>query len=315
MPELGISGSKITALFLFLIGNNKMANNDSKITDPMWRLWEDRPNKAWRLGGIAVQKKGYHGTVNFNLEKFPDNYSIKLPLDLVGYNRDFARAIDTTKSDAEMRLWTKRMRDSALNPLDHRLAAVKEFYGTLDSVTVYGLTKDTENGPWRRSSADKTHLWHGHKSIFTAFVNNWDKLSPILSVESGQSFSDWSGMDLPKLGDSGEVVKYWQHVHNTARQAIKPIPPITLEVDGDYGPKTAAAVLDFWKKNNGSGTFKGERISGWLAFRYHIALSRATALPAPAVPDDQLKTFVNEWLTARIPNLKFTGDIEGRISL
>lgn len=292
-------------------------NTNPKITGPMWRLWEERPNKAWRLGGIAVKKPGYHGTVNENLENWPNNYSIKQSLDLVPYNRDFARAIDTTKSDAEMRKWTARMRDSALNPLDHRLAAVKEFYGTLDSKTVYGLAKDSEFGPWRRSSADKTHLWHGHKSIFTAFVNNWAKLSPILSVESGETFEEWSGMELPKLGDSGEIVKYWQHVHNTARQAIKPTPPITLVVDGDYGTKTAAAVLDFWEKNNGSGNFNGNSITGWLAFRYNIALARATAItpqtiPAPVLNEEQLKNVVDQWLSTHIANFGFTADITGR---
>ncbi len=301
-----------------------MSNPDPEhITDEMWRLWTDRPNTAWKLGGIYANKKGYHNSVNANLRNWPNSYSIKLPLDLVASNRDKARAIDTTKSDSEMILWTKRMKASAENPLDNRLAAVKEFYGTLDGKTVFGLSKDSQNGPWRRSSADLTHLWHGHTSIFTAFVANWTMLAPIHSVWRGDTFTDWSlyQMQLPQKGDEGQSVLYWQYVHNNVRNTVFPVSPV-IKIDGIYGPQMAAAVADFWKKSGGAGAFNGNFITGWLGMQYQKALAK-TVMPTPIVvpeptpiSDEKLKELVNTWLKDNIPqNLIITGDVDGRITL
>jgi hypothetical protein len=293
----------------------------STTTDEMWRLWEERPNKAWKLGGIFANKKAYHNTVINNLKNWPGNYSIKLALDLVDYNRDKARAIDLTMTDSEMVLWTTRMRESALDPVDDRLSAVREFYGTLDGKTVYGLIKDDEDGPWERSSADLTHLWHGHMSIFTAFVANWKKLAPILSVWSGQSYMEWrlSTMMLPKQGDSGEAVKYWQYVHNTVCKSVEPDAP-ALKVDGDYGPLMNTALTDFWKKSGGSATFKATYLPGWLAHKYHVALAKVVNPHPPVTPvveEEQVRAMVNEWLAEniKINALDVEGHFTGKVSL
>jgi hypothetical protein len=300
-----------------------MVNPDpARITDPMWKLWTDRPNLTWKLGGFYADKKGYHNTVIANQKKWPGTYSIRVPLDLVKINRDKARAMDTTMTDAEMVKWTQRMKASAENPLDTRLAAVREFYGTLDNQTVFGLIKDDENGPWKRSSADSTHLWHGHKSIFTAFVDDWKMLAPILTVEGGQTFEEWSisGMNLPKLGDTGESVKYWQLVHNTCINAVSP-PSVHLKVDAEYGPATEAAFTDFWKKSGGADTFKATYLPGWLALKYHIALAKVSvSIPKPVsnpvVDSEELKKWVDAWLLEHVPNsLSLTGRIEGTVTL
>jgi hypothetical protein len=289
--------------------------NPARVTTPMWRLWDERPNKAWRLGGIwAGFKKGYHNSVINNKRDWPGNYSIRFPLDLVSINNDKARAIDVTMSDSEMIKWTTNMKNSALNPNDHRLDAVREFYGTLDGKTVYGLIKDSADGVWRRASADLTHLWHGHMGVFTYFVNNWNMIKPILSVWRGETLTEWeTSMFLPEYNDVGETVKYWQNIHNVARKTVTPNSP-ELKVDGDYGDVSAAAFADFWKKTGGQGDFNGRKITGWLGVRYHRAFVLMVSPPVNpvVVTDAQVKAAVNEWLTKNTPEVfNIEGTIKG----
>lgn len=292
----------------------------ARITDEMWRLWEERPNKAWKLGGIYANKPAYHNSVFANQKNWPNNYSIQLPLDLVNVNRDKARAIDYTMTEAEMIKTTKRMRDSALNPADDRLAAVKEFYGTLDGKIVYGLSKDNVDGPWERSSADSSHIWHEHISIFTAFVNKWTMLEPILSVLSGESLLDWrmKNVFLPKQGDTGQEVNYWQHVHNVVSPLYDPDLP-KLTVDGIYGPKMSSAVKSFYLKLGGKGTFDGSAITGWIGMEYHRAMMKVTSPPPPSAPslnEEQLKELVNKWFEDHVPReWQVTGNLTGKVVL
>lgn len=290
--------------------------NPARITNEMWRLWTDRPMPA-RLGGFWADKKGYHSSVIYNKRHHPGHYSIRLPLDLVNQNQDKNRAIDLTMTEEEMKKWTRRMKNSAENPNDHRLDAVKEFFGTLDGEEVFGLTKNTAGGPWREASADETHLWHGHMGVFTAFVANWTMLSPILSVWAGDTLQEWNAakMPLPNKGDSGEEVKMWQFIHNTVRKTVEPDSP-PLVVDGDYGDATQEAFADFWKKSGGNGTFDGSVLTGWLAFKYQQALAKVSN-PVPEFPSDvQLKVLVNEWLTSHVKeNLTIEARISGKVSL
>jgi hypothetical protein len=301
-----------------------LINTDPEhITEPMWMLWTNCPLPA-RLAGIYANKKGYHNTVIANLKRWPGTYSIRFPLDLVNFNRDKARAIDVTMGPKDMILWTSRMKASAENPADHRLAAVREFYGTLDGKTVFGLIKDTQNGPWRKASADNTHLWHGHMGVFTAFVNDWDKLSPIISVWRGDTINDWIKDNmLPKQGDTNsQEVFYFQHLHNRVRDMVNPPAP-ALDVDGDYGPKMTAAVFDFFKKRGGNGVYKGDYIAGWVAMQYDSALiekitrDAIAKLPKPPI-EQNLKELVDAWLAANIrtqlSQVAIVGSIKGEIT-
>ncbi len=287
--------------------------NPGLITDEMWQLWEGCSIPGVQLSGIYANKKGYHNTVNNNKINWPDNYSIKLPIDLKGLLTK-SRAIDLTMSDAEMVKWTHRMKDSAENPDDHRLGAIREFYGTLDNKTVFGLIKDNTLGPWRKSSADSTHLWHGHTSIFTIFVNNWAMLSPILSVWRGQTFEEWSAtnMGLPRKGDSGEEVTYWQYIHNAVRSTVSPPSPL-LTIDGNYGSATAAAFKDFWEKKAKKTGFDGNAMTGWLAMRYMEAFDRVSVPPATSTiaTQEQVQLAVDSWMNTHTHQFNFKGSIEG----
>lgn len=292
--------------------------NPGLITDEMWRLWTDRPNSAWILSGFYANKKGYHNTVNANLKNWPDNYSIRVPLDLGPNHRDKSRAMDLTMSNSEMVKWTTRMKNSALDKNDNRLAAVREFYGTLDNKTVYGLIKDDTNGPWVRSTADATHLWHGHKSILTAFVASWQMLSPILSVEAGETYSDWKMQSMfVKLGDSGDDVKYWQSLHNSVRGSVHP-PAREVATDGHFGDTTATAFAEFAHNGGGQPTYDGKTVPPWLALRYQraLAVDAVSQQAPPTLSNEELKAQVNEWLTANVPsNLVIDGTLNGKIKL
>lgn len=296
--------------------------NPTRNTAPMWKLWTHRPNKAWKLGGLYVDfKKGYHNSVNNNKRNWPGTYSVRLPLDIgIKINQDVGRAIDVTMSDAEMRKITARMKRSALDPNDPRLDAVKEFFGTLDSVNVYGLTKDSETGEWRKASADKTHLWHLHMGLFAFFVNDEDRIDMILSVWTGESVQEWRKRTMTvkfsEKGDSGEEVKYWQTLHNAVRTTVDPS-AIAIKVDGDYGDATAKAFADFVHKGGGQAGYNGDRITHWLALRYEKSfIIMNTPPPSAAIPIEKLESLVNAWLLKHVPNdLTISATLKGKVEL
>jgi hypothetical protein len=297
-----------------------MNNPDpARITGPMWRLWEEHPIPAL-LSGIYADKKGYHNTVEANLKKWPGNYSTRFPLDLVKFNRDKARALDETMTEVNMIKWTSRMKKSAEDPDDKRLAAVREFYGTLDGKNVFGLIKDGIDKPWRHATADDTHLWHGHKGIFTAFVNDWKMLSPIISVESGESLDDWKAptdMFINK-GDTGPEVSYWQSLHNAIRNTVTPPAP-EVKVDGIYGEALAKAFTDMVHKQGGQAAYNGQSTPYWMLLRYQTALIDANTsevTPPLALDEGQLKVLVTEWLAEHLPkDLVISGKLEGKVEL
>jgi len=180
--------------------------NPGYITDEMWNLWLTVEGiiPGVRLGGIYAYKSGYHNTVNSNKKSWPNDYSIRLALDLTQPDNK-ARAIDLTMDNRQMVLRTSLLQQSALDPVDSRLRCVREFYGTLNTTSVYGLIKDNEEGPWRFASSDASHLWHIHISIFTTYVDVSAVLAGIVSVLSGQTYADWINSGGPPTPGEEEV--------------------------------------------------------------------------------------------------------------
>lgn len=228
-----------------------MANpNPSRITDEMWWMWTQARSfiPGVRLGGIWASKPGYHNTVSANSSS---NYSVRLSLDRTS-PRDKARALDLTMSDAAMRKYTQRLLDAAARR-DPRLRGVREFYGTVNGRTVVGRIKDSEAGAWRSSTSDTSHLWHIHISIFTAYCDNQTALADVMSVLSGGTTSEGDDPMLGlKKGDSGKQV--------TALQAVLTRAGFTVAKDGDYGAKTAAALLAL-RKSEGSAATDGNEVT------------------------------------------------------
>jgi hypothetical protein len=182
--------------------------NPQYVTDEMWILWEGCQLiiPGVRLSGIYANKRCYHNTVKANQINYPGAYCVVLSLDLKG-PLDKARAIDLTMSDANMRLYTKRLQLSCLNDKDNRLKGMREFFGTLDGVSVYGLSHNSDTGKWVKVTSDASHLWHIHISFFTFYCNNLEQMNGVMSVLSGQSLEDWeSGMALTQ-DDINKVVE------------------------------------------------------------------------------------------------------------
>ena len=260
--------------------------NPALITEAMWRLWTQRPVASWRLGGIYARKPGYHSSRQENQAKWPGNYSIKVPLDLQG-PANKAAAIDYTMSDAEMRLRTRYLADAVARN-DPRLAAVREFYGTLDSRTVYGRIKDSRTGPWRASTADNSHLWHIHISIFRAYVDRWDELSPVLSVLAGETLEQWRARQgglimLPRKGDKGDHVEVIQRMLVALGFDIGKDSKGEPLYDGHYGDKTQAAINAFRARY---GVEPANRVTPWTYYRLIRAVGALDAKPQQWTKED-----------------------------
>lgn len=132
-------------------------------------------------------------------------------------------------------------------------------------------------------------------------------------------------VNLPRKGDSGESVRYWQYLMSRIKSLYpkENIPNIT--VDGQYGPATAGLVKKLWEILGGEGTFDGSYISGWLgmkmqeAFAYYSVKAKIPAgdvTPAP-ISDAKMKEYVDLWLSTKLPEdlgIKIE-NIEGRLFL
>lgn len=263
-----------------------------------------------RYGGAYVRKPGFHASVEDNLASWPSNYSIREEINRRA-PRTVTRALDLTLSDADMRKLTKRLADAAAAD-DPRLAGLREFFGTLDGRTVYGLARRGPGTPWYAASADSSHLWHIHLSFFTPYADNWAVLTGLASVLRGESLDDYLGgtmaeRNLAEYGDSGTWVGFFQRYLAAAGAKVT--------VDNRYGDETtAAAKWWFTTIAKGTGSYSGRYISSWIARelirREAQAIAKAAAdavkpPPAPAPTQAQVDAAVAKYLDAnpvRVPS-------------
>jgi len=247
--------------------------NPARITAAMWRLWTDRPVSSWRLGGIYANKPGYHSSRQENQAKWPGNYSIRLSLDKQG-PADKAAAIDYTMSDAEIRKRSAYLLD-ACNRRDPRLAAVREWYGTVDGRAVIGRIKDSRDGSWRASTSDSSHLWHIHISFFRAYIDKWGELAPVLSVLAGERLETWQSKQKevpdevsfvglrkdtsikdPRVGELQLMLAEMGYMTRGDQNR---------NIDDIFGPMTEGAIVKLLR-DEGSGITKVDRIDRWVSF-------------------------------------------------
>lgn len=190
--------------------------------------------------GDKAHTYGYHRGRNV----LPSgDYSVRLSLDKLGTSR-YASALDLSFTAAQMKVVTARLRKSALDPNDPRMGAVREFYGTLNGRTVFGLTHTSENGFWSPATSDSSHLWHIHLSFFRKFSNDYKSIRGVVDVMKGVP---WKSAPVVKPKPKPPVV-------TTPRPpVVVPTPPVT-----PTKPTTHTVV-------------KGDTLSG-LAKRYGLTV-------------------------------------------
>lgn len=245
--------------------------NPANITDAEWWLWlrlkELEPKS--QLGGILAWKKGFHSTGQYNLDHYPTNYSIRDAVNREGpWWRDKASAIDWTFPDAQggsyvtIAKYTARVIASGRDSNDPRLDRVLyEVYGNADNdTTVEGWDEYHEESV----SSDSSHLWHIHFSFFRSKCGDFWGMWALLTVLMGWTVSQWRAtlpageappapsspspapsqddwtekliMALPTIREGAKG----EHVQTV--QALCTARGTSCSMDGDYGPKTKAAV-------------------------------------------------------------------------
>lgn len=240
--------------------------NPATITDAAWWLWlrlkELEPRT--QLGGILAWKKGFHSTGQYNLEHYPDNYSIRDAVNRSGsWWRDKASALDWTFPDAQggtyttIAKYTARVLASGRDTNDPRLDLIMhEVYGNADSdSTVEGWDEYHETSV----TSDSSHLWHLHFSFFRSKCGDFWGMWALLTVLMGWSVAQWRAtlpvaetpapaptptqdwtvkliMTLPTIRDGAKG----EHVQTV--QALCAARGSSCSMDGDFGPKTKAAV-------------------------------------------------------------------------
>jgi hypothetical protein len=121
-----------------------------------------------------------------------------------------------------------------------------------------------------RSSGDSSHLKHTHIS-YHRDAEGRDKVSLFKRFFEGSGPSDLpGGIMLPKYGDSGEEVKYWQRLLAAVGESFP-----KYGIDGDYGDEMAAAVRSWFARQGGTG-FDGRSITSWIAMRLQMQLFKGT---------------------------------------
>lgn len=165
--------------------------------DPLCHAYGVGPGNFGAKGNLS-HDHGYHRSLNWVLHS-PDSrdgardYSALLAADKPTFNLDDVAAVDFTPGEwgtadnrKKMIAITARMID-ALKRDDPRVAAVREFAGTLDGVHV--VTYDHSRHAFK-TPFDVTHLDHGHTSLYRSMtrVNH----AGIVSVMLGESMAEWT---------------------------------------------------------------------------------------------------------------------------
>jgi hypothetical protein len=119
---------------------------------------------------------------------------------------------------------------------------------------------------------DNKHTKHGHLSIDQTAAAEQDTRSWGLNTTTG-------GIMLPKYGDKGPEVRYWQRVLIAAGESLP-----KYGADGSYGGEMKAAVLSWYLKHGGDPKkFDGGAVTDWTAFTLQQTVFRGA--PGPAGKD------------------------------
>jgi murein L,D-transpeptidase YcbB/YkuD len=203
------------------------------------------------VGDAAHQREGgYHIGRRF---QSGSNYSVVRPDDKGGPD-DAAAAIDMTMNASDMRLCTNRLVAAHGSLSDPRRKYVNAFNGTINNKQA----KRWDVYARSVGSATADHLWHVHLEVRRKYVNSATAMAAILSILKGESAAAYTarvaGKSAPASANApakspsypGAPVK--KGAKGTAVKQIQV--KVASPADGDFGPKTEAAVKA-WQSKHG----------------------------------------------------------------
>lgn len=213
-----------------------------------------------QLGGVCADKPGYHNTRDRVLSRWGSDYSTRLAIDLLGPGNVCAGLDLTPGTKAQMILYSTRLRDACLDPIDDRTKYIREWIGTLNGTNVACYIHDTESSGFRfDGTRDSTHLWHIHISWFRKWAADPLAGEAIASVLNGESYASWvarkSGTPAP-IPQGGDDMGYVL-VKSTADGKVYLSDFITrrlVPAGGTAEGTTWIAHLKWWIPNNGKST-------------------------------------------------------------
>lgn len=209
--------------------------------------------KESELGGILADKRGYHNTRDRLLrEGHTSDYSIQTDKDKKGPGSE-GSAIDWTFRNAQagnfstINKYSKRLYAAGVNDDPRAKTYLREFFGNTDiDRTVEGWSY-FHDAP--ATSADNTHLWHIHLSIYRQYINDTAAMQAIIDICAGKAIpphpTPSTGGKLPvHVNGSRELsLKVAQMTGTDVQFVQKWIGSRCGTADGSFGAKTKSGVI------------------------------------------------------------------------
>lgn len=151
-------------------------------------------------------------------------------------------------------------------------------------------SKEKNSQGWRPYSGSNPHTTHVHVSVGVGpdgrSTGPYDDRSPWGFADAARpTLPSSGGIMLPKKGDKGPDVEYWQRLLLAAGEKLP-----KHGRDGHYGDETQAAVMSWYKRHGGDPKkFNGDRVTPWTAQTLQQAVFGTPSADIAAAVADYLR--------------------------